>query len=374
MLFFGSDRRCLFAFADVSKNLLQVAVGGCLRRSGSAGIIVLFWPYDHCGRHQKWHLLYTNAFISGQMSVDKYTWVAQDFEVPVFQIFRNVEGIFVCPNYLSKSCFLPASMSPAALVLSSPLPRDRQCAFGLLEESPCEEIDQTKFTYVSRMKHATRFWRGQDLEYVTVCVWHLWAQETLRWFKNFHGSGQRNPTTMGHPWVLCTHVHPGSPHAHPNRHSVFRVFRQNTSYKSFYFFPSKPSSFFPAFPVFPYHQWTYINCSWECPIESTDPLRLAFNFREISLTKRPVSYSYSARTTHRKTQAIMANVPGHGIKSYWCNKTFPPFHRFAPVFPPIFQSLMPCGGCGLLWMLFQSIPKCSILFLRSLDPQHFGHT
>ena len=47
------DRRCLFAFADVSKNLLQVAVGGCLRRSGN--IIVVFWLYDHWGRNRKCH-------------------------------------------------------------------------------------------------------------------------------------------------------------------------------------------------------------------------------------------------------------------------------------------------------------------------------
>ena len=43
MLLFGSDRGCLFAFADVSKNLLQVAVGGCLH--GSAGNIIVVWPY-----------------------------------------------------------------------------------------------------------------------------------------------------------------------------------------------------------------------------------------------------------------------------------------------------------------------------------------
>jgi len=52
MLLFGSDRGCLFAFADVSKNLLQVAVGGCLH--GSAGNIIVVWPYDHCG-NQKCH-------------------------------------------------------------------------------------------------------------------------------------------------------------------------------------------------------------------------------------------------------------------------------------------------------------------------------
>lgn len=142
-----------------------------------------------------------------------------------------------------------------------------------------------------------------------------------------------------------------------------------------------PNPFAPSFRrIFPSNEH-----QWAVGIVRFYRSTLAWNFREIicgAWIKNTVSSILIFRkirkdNTFFNTQAVSCRLPCTASSRIGAKKKpFPPFHRFAPVPPPIFQSLMPCGGCGLLWLFqrFQRVfPFSSLLsFLRSLDPQHFG--